>query len=65
MSEKLKTIKEKLNNLGLYKICVLLITAAIVAIAVFYCWDVWEKQAYFEKEKEKRPSFEEWKSRHR
>ena len=50
MNERIKTIKEKLNNLGLYKICVLLITLAIVVSAVFWCGSILKKQAYYERQ---------------
>ena len=39
MNEKLKII------------CFVLITIAVVISAIFYCWDVWERQKYFERER--------------
>ena len=32
-------------------ICFVLITIAVVISAVFYCWNVWERQMYFERER--------------
>lgn len=60
MKEKIEQLKEKLNDLGIYKICILSITFSILMSSLFYCWSVLEKQIYFN-ENQKRTLEEIWK----
>ena len=52
-----KVMKEFIKKLGVYKICIILITIAILLSAVFYIWDVYERQAYWN---EQEPTRYQW-----